>query len=556
MPALVLEQLAALEGYLTTSEGQRLAELAMSVRTEHAIVEVGSFKGKSTCYLGVGSRLGARAPVFAIDLWELHPSDRYSSPEVFRKWREQIAAMNLEGLVTPIRCESGALGPRFSQPIGLLFIDGNHGYESVARDFFAWSPNIVPGGVVAFHDYRKPQVGEGVTRFVEETLSASEGWVLEDTVDSLLIARRRELPDASREGLTFVENQELEQHLAKRPPQYGLDLSLVVPQRNSEGIFVDTHSPHYGPLLERYRDFKVPPKPLEARVETLCKACPVGARCQFPRLPLKDRKQILESNDPVVYDGWCETKAWGGETDVVYFYVAAPARGEELRISLRSLEKHFVGTPRVWVVGDRPEWYQGNHIPHERVPPCSHRPRFDHAAKLWKVLRERRIADEFLWMMDDIYFLLPMTIEELRTPVMQGRFHKGKLKTLNPQDDWQRAKYLTWERLAQDGYPVDDAATHTPRVFEKPKVRRMLKEYRLDKNPYVFDLLYANLFATVLPKPSRSILHRDPGTGAADAIRDRLKSALILNHPDEGYTPAMEEVLYELFPEPSRYERP
>lgn len=551
----VLEKLAALDGHLTQKEGRRLAELAKLVRAEHAIVEVGSFKGKSACFLGIGSKLGNAAPVYAVDLWELHSDPKYASPDVFRRWCEQIDGMKLKDFVTPIRSESSEFSPLFSHPIGLLFIDGDHSYDAVARDFSSWSSKVVEGGVVAFHDYRKRRVGQGVTQFVDELLARSPEWTWEGIVDSLLVMRKTPSSDPANGRLVYVENDELKRHLAKRPPQYGLDLSPVVPKRDADGIYVDTQSPHYQPLQEKYRHFKKPPKPLESRVRTLCEECPFGARCKFPRLPKIERKQILESMDRRAMKQWCETNAWGGEIDIVYPYVAGPARGDELRFSLRSVEKNFVGTPRVWIVGDRPDWYTGNSIPHTRIRPCRHRPRFDQVAKAKKILKEKKIGEEFLWMMDDVYFVKPITLGELRKPWMRGDFNLTKLRTFHAKNNWLRAKRLTFEKLAEEGLPIDDMGAHIPYVYEKTKLRRLLRRYRLDKNPYVLNLLYCNVYATSLPQQCDTIRRRDHGKGTAQSIRDRVQSVLILNHPDEGYTPEMVEALSEMFPEPSKYER-
>ncbi len=551
----VLAKLSKLEGFLTKNEGQRLAELAMAVPKEHAIVEVGSFKGKSACFLGMGSRMGESAPVYAVDLWDLNPDPQYASPAIYRRWHEQIAQMNLKGFVTPIRYDSSIASEIFSDPIGVLFIDGDHDHESVARDFLAWSPKVVPGGIVAFHDYRKARFLEGVTKFVDEQVATSDQWSLEEAVDSLLIVRRGEARLRSEDRLTFVDNSELESHLAKRPAQYAFDLAPIVRKRDDAGIYLDTFDLQYRELQDKYSTVKNPVKPLESRVRSLCQACPVGARCKFPRLSFKERTSILNSNNPSQWQQWCETKAWGGETDIIYPYVGHLAQGEELRFSLRSLEKNFVGTPKVWIVGDRPDWYQGNHIPHQQLEHRRYLPRFDQVAKARKILKERKIGQEFLWMMDDVYFLNPITLEELRTPRMRGNFHLKKLSTYLPENDWQRSKKLTWEVLAKEGRPVDDMGAHLPYYYEKPKLRALLKKYRLDQNPYVINLLYFNVYPTFLPRQSHEILRRDQGDGTTQEILDRCQDALILNHPDHGYTPAMEDALTKLFPNPSRFER-
>jgi len=38
------------------------------------------------------------------------------------------------------------------RPIDFLFIDGDHRYEGVKRDWESWEPLVRPGGLVAFHD--------------------------------------------------------------------------------------------------------------------------------------------------------------------------------------------------------------------------------------------------------------------------------------------------------------------------------------------------------------------------------------------------------------------
>jgi cephalosporin hydroxylase len=54
-------------------------------------------------------------------------------------------------------------------PVGLLFIDGDHAYEGVKRDWELYSPLVKPGGWIAFHDIVDgPRTGGGVTRLFRE----------------------------------------------------------------------------------------------------------------------------------------------------------------------------------------------------------------------------------------------------------------------------------------------------------------------------------------------------------------------------------------------------
>lgn len=49
--------------------------------------------------------------------------------------------------------DSNVIGLGFSFPIHLLFVDGDHSEEAVSRDITSWTPKVVPGGIVSFHDY-------------------------------------------------------------------------------------------------------------------------------------------------------------------------------------------------------------------------------------------------------------------------------------------------------------------------------------------------------------------------------------------------------------------
>lgn len=74
---------------------------------------------------------------------------------------------------------------RMFAPYDLVFIDGDHTYESVAADWANYSPLVAEGGIVAFHDilarpgYGVDRVWAGIkgkpgTRTVEITVSPNE----------------------------------------------------------------------------------------------------------------------------------------------------------------------------------------------------------------------------------------------------------------------------------------------------------------------------------------------------------------------------------------------
>jgi MMP 1-O-methyltransferase len=130
-------------GWLTDEEGQALYELARRCRGDGVIVEIGSWKGKSTVCLGLGSRAGKSVPVYAID-----PHADYR----FGDFKTNVERAGLADLVRPIASLSQAAADDFVEPIELLFVDGSHEYDLVLEDFEKWMPKVVHGGWIAFHD--------------------------------------------------------------------------------------------------------------------------------------------------------------------------------------------------------------------------------------------------------------------------------------------------------------------------------------------------------------------------------------------------------------------
>jgi predicted O-methyltransferase YrrM len=81
----------------------------------------------------------------------------------------------------------------FLNPVDLLFIDGNHDYAAVLRDYLDWSPKLRVGGVMALHDVvyapkNDDAVGPGLV--AKELVVGNATWSEVRLVGSLLCARR------------------------------------------------------------------------------------------------------------------------------------------------------------------------------------------------------------------------------------------------------------------------------------------------------------------------------------------------------------------------------
>lgn len=167
----IREFIAGVDGWLTDAEGQLLFSLARQCRQDHAIVEIGSWKGKSTVWLAKGSQSGKRANVYAVDPHVGSPEHHAASGQVwtFPIFQSTIESAGCTDVVTPLVIGSQEAAANFHEPVGVLFVDGNHDYEMVKADLECWFPKVVDGGIIAFHD-TNVAVYPGVERLMREAV--------------------------------------------------------------------------------------------------------------------------------------------------------------------------------------------------------------------------------------------------------------------------------------------------------------------------------------------------------------------------------------------------
>ena len=168
-----------IDGYLSEHEALYLSRLAAHGPGAGAIVEIGSYYGKSTVLLAHASREAGREKVVAID------PNKGGAAQPFH---DNLARAGVSDHVTPVVATSDAAAETWLGPVRLLWIDGAHTYEQVGRDFRFWTPFLVDGGIVAFHDTYEY---EGVRRVIDEEVVPSPHFALVGLVDSITAFRKR-----------------------------------------------------------------------------------------------------------------------------------------------------------------------------------------------------------------------------------------------------------------------------------------------------------------------------------------------------------------------------
>ncbi|MCO4830248.1 MAG: class I SAM-dependent methyltransferase [Gammaproteobacteria bacterium] len=195
----------AVKGFMDPDEGQALYESACSVAALGPCLEIGSYCGKSTVYLGAACQEGQNS-LFAIDHHRgseehqvgeaYHDAELYDAKtglfDSFPVFRSNILAAQLEDTVIPIVAASQVAGRNWQTPLGLLFIDGGHSSQAATIDYEVWSPWVVPGGLLLIHDiFPDPKDGGRPPFEIYQMALASGKFELIRMVKTLGILRRR-----------------------------------------------------------------------------------------------------------------------------------------------------------------------------------------------------------------------------------------------------------------------------------------------------------------------------------------------------------------------------
>jgi predicted O-methyltransferase YrrM len=166
------EETRRVPGHLGENEARFLGLLAACVPAEGTIVEIGSFKGRSTVMLAKVASYYGFEPIVAIDP---HNSpillDRQANPEA-SSYRDFLSSIDAAGIANHVESHvaySTEMARSWNRPIRLLWIDGDHSYEGAKKDFDGFFPHVVSLGVVAVHDALNAFPGP-IRVFVEDML--------------------------------------------------------------------------------------------------------------------------------------------------------------------------------------------------------------------------------------------------------------------------------------------------------------------------------------------------------------------------------------------------
>src|SRR3954468_7365870 len=203
------EMAEAAKGFMPADEGLALYDAGCQAGADvpgAPIVEIGSWCGKSTVYLGAAARQ-RETVLFAVDHhrgseenqpgWEWHDPTLVDPviglTDTLPTFRRTIHEAGLEDAVIAVVADSPTFAAYFSTPCALVFIDGGHGESPAHADYDAWSHRIADGGYLAIHDVFPDPADGGRPPYEIYCRALDDGFVETAVTGSLRVLRKRTL---------------------------------------------------------------------------------------------------------------------------------------------------------------------------------------------------------------------------------------------------------------------------------------------------------------------------------------------------------------------------
>jgi predicted O-methyltransferase YrrM len=207
--AAVVDRIGGIEGWLSDDQALRLWTRGREVPESGQIVEIGSFRGRSTVVLASAAAPGVE--VVAIDPHAGNDRgprelDGYvdEAAEDNAAFEANLVAAGVRDRVRHVRAPSGGAHGDVHGDVDLLYVDGAHRYGPALEDLRTWGARVAPGGTMLVHDAFS---SVGVTGALARTCFWSRGW--------RYAGRSRSLVEYRREPVDPVSN--LRSQLAQLP---------------------------------------------------------------------------------------------------------------------------------------------------------------------------------------------------------------------------------------------------------------------------------------------------------------------------------------------------
>jgi hypothetical protein len=226
-----------------------------------------------------------------------------------------------------------------------------------------------------------------------------------------------------------------------------------------------------------------------------------------------------------------------------FVYVCKNGENEELKFSLRSVEKFFPESD-VWVIGGKPSWYLGNFVPVSSGPDVFQNVR----NSLSIVSQNKEISEEFIFMNDDFFFVRHMeTIPYYISGTLRDRIISNKTNGVN--SSYIRRLVDSYKHCKSFRNPPLDFDIHTP----MPVNKKLMSEVLGDK------IMWRSNYGNRFVKDNETVTIKDVKVYEKESYSFKNYDFMSFEYPffstnDDSFELVREKLLNDMFASSSKYE--
>ncbi len=177
------ERALGVQGWMTERELGFLHGVALSIPAGGTVVEVGSWRGRSTVSICEGLLAKRDVTLACVDTFrgsadspimlQQHRQE-LAEDRIYHEFRRNVAAYPF---VETLRMSSEEASGRFAdESIDWIFIDAQHTFEPVRNDIRWWWPKVKIGGLISGHDYLHFDVKRAVHAHLDDVGAWESVW--------------------------------------------------------------------------------------------------------------------------------------------------------------------------------------------------------------------------------------------------------------------------------------------------------------------------------------------------------------------------------------------
>ena len=150
----VLRLVADFEGLTTPRETKFLLLLGAAPTATGAVLEIGSYRGRSSILLAKAAAMAGEGRIHAVDPLSGGAASVNSTgaENDYALLMRNLESAGVREQVEFHHCTSAELAASWTEPLRLLWIDGDHSFAGAKTDYDAFAGRLADGAIVALHD--------------------------------------------------------------------------------------------------------------------------------------------------------------------------------------------------------------------------------------------------------------------------------------------------------------------------------------------------------------------------------------------------------------------